>query len=240
MAVALWYTPRRNSKLYQQLKTVMLSLQTLFPDAPKLLIPHITITSNLDESKVNDILNTSYIAFNSIKGKFRSEDGTNMNTTDDNAGIDRDNIESINFIEFDKISVGSKYFQKIRMDCIKNKYLFSIVQIIREMYLEKEQTNGENNMETNSDWVIENYQPHLSLVYSDMYPVSKALLLNIYQRLQDALDIEININTGEILHSGSDNDFIFGSYGWNYPGSFMVVKCVGPVDGWKILGSIDV
>ncbi len=69
---------------------------------------------------------------------------------------------------------------------------------------------------------IKDYDPHLSLVYSDEYPVDDALQRTILTRIEDVLGNSIDLS----------------DLGWNN-GKISLVNCEGPVSNWEILGSRD-
>lgn len=78
-------------------------------------------------------------------------------------------------------------------------------------------------------WSAVEYDPHLSLVYSDIYPIDKALWRTIKTRVQDYLNID-NCDSDELVDNG---------LGWD-GGVFKLVLCEGDVRDWIVLGSVDV
>lgn len=77
-----------------------------------------------------------------------------------------------------------------------------------------------------AEWSSSEYDPHLSLVYSEMYPIDNALWRTIKTRIQDYLDLE-------------SDDFADNSLRWD-GGVLKLVLCEGDVDDWITLGSVDV
>lgn len=77
-----------------------------------------------------------------------------------------------------------------------------------------------------AEWSSTEYDPHLSLVYSEMYPIDNALWRTIKTRIQDYLDLD-------------SDDFADNSLGWD-GGVLKLVLCEGDVNDWITLGSVDV
>lgn len=80
-----------------------------------------------------------------------------------------------------------------------------------------------------SEWSISEYDPHLSLVYSDLYPIDNALWRTIKTRIEDYLNIE-NCDDPELIDNGLNWD----------GGVLKLVLCEGEVKDWIVLGSVDV
>ncbi|KAK6456093.1 2',3'-cyclic-nucleotide 3'-phosphodiesterase [Scheffersomyces xylosifermentans] len=80
-----------------------------------------------------------------------------------------------------------------------------------------------------ADWSTNEFDPHLSLVYSDIYPIDKALWRTIKTRIQDYLNIE-NCDADDLTDNG---------LGWD-GGVLKLVLCEGDVANWITLGSVDV
>ncbi|CCE82948.1 Piso0_002717 [Millerozyma farinosa CBS 7064] len=79
-----------------------------------------------------------------------------------------------------------------------------------------------------SHWSQDEYDPHLSLVYSNLYPIDNALWRTIKTRIQDYLNID---------HCDSD-DLIDNGLDWDN-GVLKLVLCEGDVNDWVVLGSVD-
>lgn len=215
MGIALWFVPHTNSPVFDTLQSLILSLQTLFPDAPS-FEPHLTITSQLkcqSQDEVNKLLTSCVAALGAIKNNIKDGD------------------ESI--VSFSGVSIGKGYFTKVRLICNDNKYLMGVAQVIREVFVAE-------NPEDASQWLLQEFQPHVSLVYSDMYHVNQALERVVAQRIEDALDQQLI--KSDVAGERNQCTWHFGHSmkGWGLPGAFKVVRCEGPVEEWEILGSAEV
>ncbi|EGW34117.1 2',3'-cyclic-nucleotide 3'-phosphodiesterase [Spathaspora passalidarum NRRL Y-27907] len=82
-----------------------------------------------------------------------------------------------------------------------------------------------------ADWSLNEFDPHLSLVYSNIHPIDNALWRTIKTRISDYLDID-NVD------SDSFNSGVSG-LGWD-GGVLKLVLCEGDVNDWIVLGSVDV
>lgn len=82
---------------------------------------------------------------------------------------------------------------------------------------------------TAARWSGDEFDPHLSLVYSDIHPIDSALWRTIKTRVQDYLNID---------NCESDD---FDDYGMAWDGGVLkMVLCEGDVRDWVTLGSVDV
>ncbi|SCU81506.1 LAME_0B07404g1_1 [Lachancea meyersii CBS 8951] len=215
MGVAVWFIPHDGSTVYETLQSLILSLQTLFPDAPA-FEPHLTITSQLkcnSKEDVQQILTSCMAAFGAIKSSLKDDNET--------------------MVSFTGAGIGKGYFTKVRLICAENKYLMGIAQIIRELFVAE-------NAEEASQWLLEEFQPHVSLVYSDMYHVNQALERVIAQRIEDTLDLSLQENA--VAGEQNQKSWSFGRRvaGWSLAGTFKVVRCEGPIQQWQVLGSVEV
>ncbi|SCU79488.1 LADA_0B01002g1_1 [Lachancea dasiensis] len=215
MGIALWFEPHANSTEHQTLQSLIYSLQTLFPDAPA-FEPHLTITSQLKCHSVSDvqqILTSCVAAVGAIRAKVKEDK------------------ESL--VSFVGAGIGKGYFTKVRLLCYENKYLMGIAQVIRELFVAE-------SPELASQWLLEEFRPHVSLIYSEMYHVNQALERVITQRIEDALDLLLHPNA--VAGEQNQKSWSFGSSvsGWGVPGVFKVVRCEGPVQEWEVLGSVEV
>ncbi|CAL9729528.1 2',3'-cyclic-nucleotide 3'-phosphodiesterase [Monosporozyma unispora] len=214
MSIALWYCPPSGSVAYEILSQLISSLQTMFPNSP-LFEPHITIATQLlciDKDARNQVLTSCVAAIQSIN-KELIKNGK------------RDPL-----VSFKSCSIGKKFFKKVTLDCNENKYLMSIAKIIQEMYSDTELSDS-----------TDSFHPHVSLLYSDVKPMSKAYSRIIQQRVQDTLDIELDeveVNDENTQMSWDVNSKNVIS--WNIPGTFKIVNCEGPIEQWEVLGSVDV
>lgn len=218
MTIALWYCPLQGTPAYETLELIIISLQSLFPNSP-VFEPHITITSDLVCSTgddVNKILTSCVAAIRSVRNQQR---------------------QAPTLISFKACSVGKHYFRKVVLECNENRYLYSIAQVMREVYVEIEDASRSQRAAT---WARDEFKPHLSLLYSDVTPISQAFLRVIQQRIEDVLNIQM------VRHQGNRDTQLYWDFpqqpalSWGLPGTFKVVRCEGPVENWRVLGKTDV
>ncbi|CAI4063979.1 hypothetical protein SUVZ_07G4710 [Saccharomyces uvarum] len=243
MAIALWYCPPQGSVAYETLQMLIFSFQTLFPNSP-VFEPHITVTSHLvcnSRDDVNKILTSCAAAIQSIRShQTTAKKGHKAQASHAAAAA------AMPLVSFNGCSIGKGYFKKIVLECNKNNILYGIAQIMREMYVE---IDTETRSSRAATWVHEEFQPHVSLLYSDIHPVSQASLRVVQQRIEDALDVQLvtrekgkgsgNADGSNEVQTRWDFD-VSSSLSWNIPGTFKVVNCVGPVEEWVVLGRVDV
>lgn len=79
-----------------------------------------------------------------------------------------------------------------------------------------------------AEWVEKEYQPHLSLAYSNLWPIDNALWRTIRTRVSDHLGVD------DVEEGLQDKGF-----GWDL-GVLKLVLCEGDVSEWIVLGSVDV
>ncbi|CDO96143.1 unnamed protein product [Kluyveromyces dobzhanskii CBS 2104] len=211
MGISLWLCPYRQSSEHETLKTLIGSLQTLFPNSP-LFEPHVTVCSGLTcESieEIHNVLEMAHHAINAVKSKINNENP---------------------LVEFDGFNIGKKYFEKCRLECKPNPMIYSLAKLIRSMFV------GELNIDT---WLFEEFHPHLSLAYSDIYPMDQAMIRLIRQRVEDLFDVA----TYEVKPHDRDQDAYKLQHtlsGWSFPLTFKVVRCEGPVEEWEVLSEVTV
>lgn len=81
-----------------------------------------------------------------------------------------------------------------------------------------------------ANWCASDYKPHLSLVYSDLYPIDTALWHTVRSRVLDYLSIDT---------CDSPNwDDVGNGLSW-LGGLLQLVLCEGDVSDWVVLGSVD-
>ncbi|CCC70455.1 hypothetical protein NCAS_0E03850 [Naumovozyma castellii] len=220
MSVALWFCPAPGTPAYETLTLLIQSLQTLFPDSP-VFEPHVTVVTNLsapNTDEVNKILMSCVAAMNSIKSSL-IDDGTPL-------------------ITFQKCSIGRTFFKKIILECQLNSYLISIAQIMREMFVESDQDDSIRR-EKASNWVRDEFKPHVSLLYSEISRISPAFSKTIEQRIEDTLDVRMTLVDGS-LNPKWEFDRIPANISWGIPGVFKVVRCEGPIEEWEVLGATTI
>ena len=97
---------------------------------------------------------------------------------------------------------------------------------------------------THAESEVVKFEPHVSLLYSDVTPISQAYVRMIEQRIEDTLDLSLlKVTDKDLLTPGTQTKWEFSresSLGWNIPGTFKVVKCEGPVYDWEVLGRTDI
>ncbi|SCU90129.1 LAMI_0E00738g1_1 [Lachancea mirantina] len=219
MAVALWFVPQASSNTYVALQSLILSLQTLFPDAPS-FEPHLTVTSQLKcetREQAHEILAACVAAVEAVRGAVgRGGDATSQD-----------------LVAFSGVGIGKSYFRKVRLECVANKYLVSVAQLMRELFVC-------DSAEQASHWAVREFAPHVSLVYSDVYHVNQAVRRVLVQRIEDALDGELRPCAA--VADGDDAAWLCARQlrGWGLPGQFKVVRCEGGVAEWQVLASVEV
>ncbi|KAI3405009.2 CPD1 [Candida oxycetoniae] len=80
-----------------------------------------------------------------------------------------------------------------------------------------------------AEWAESEYHPHLSLVYSNLWPIDNALWRTIKTRITDYLGVE-DVDAEGMQDMG---------YGWD-GGVLKLVLCEGEVYEWIVLGSVDI
>lgn len=115
----------------------------------------------------------------------------------------------------------------VRKSRLKKKHSASPEpSVLNPIDMEKIQTEAATAA---ADWSAHEYDPHLLLAYSDLYPIDKALWRTIKTRILDYLNIE-NCESDDVNDNG---------YGWD-GGVLKLVLCEGDVTEWITLGSVDI
>lgn len=193
------------------MNSLIIGINPLFENAPQ-FEPHITITSNLSINSISDVNTVLQSSLAAISG---------------GSELDID-------IKFNSLVINHKnsYFKKIYLSLIKSKNLAGLATIIRELYVEY--PNLKNQAEAKysaQDWCNDQFDPHLSLVYTNLNHFDNALIRTIKTRVEDLLDTDpLFFENGELL----DYDL-----GWKN-GVLKIVRCEGPVEEWQILGKVDI
>lgn len=225
IGVSLWLQPAPESLLYDAIKSTIDGLKPLFDDAPS-FPPHITITSNImipnqnGQSHIDSVLDRALAAAKSVPH------------------VD---------VVFTDIKYGARFFKKVYFQAQSTPELLSLAMVSRENFVclpelrrsklaekargvpstltqeeEDEHTSREAAHEA-AKWAKNEYDPHVSLVYSDAYPIEEALQQTVDTRLKDVF--------GEnYAHKG---------IGWT-GGRLSLVRCEGPVEDWQVLGYRDI
>ncbi|KAF5092476.1 hypothetical protein D0Z00_004568 [Geotrichum galactomycetum] len=236
IGVSLWLMPPPNSLLGDALTSTINGLKPLFHDAPG-FAPHITITSNIAVSRQNTQRHVASI-LDRARAAAASVDHLDVIVT----GI------VFNGTQFFK----KVYFQAQRRPELLSLALISREEFVYlpelQQRVRQEQTWAESNRpraaaateptavspEQNealvqeaaqraSTWVRNEYDPHVSLVYSSIYPIDEAVQQTIDTRLRDVF---------------GDN-YAEKGIGWT-GGRLALVECEGPVEQWKVLGYRDI
>ncbi|EDO19217.1 hypothetical protein Kpol_1050p76 [Vanderwaltozyma polyspora DSM 70294] len=236
MGIALWFCPVTGSQVYDSIDLLIHSLQTLIPNSP-LFEPHITITSGLNitsQDDVNKILTYCVAAMDSVKPRVNA--GSPRSNGLRSSGSASGSTSGFELVKFKNLTIGKQFFKKVYMECDDNKYLMSIAKIMREMFVE----NGDEI--DVQQWLDEQFKPHMSLLYSNVSPVSRVHQRLIKQRVEDAFDVPM-IETTRTLPSDIQAQWDLLQIpliSWGSPGTFKIVRCEGPVEQWEILGKADV
>lgn len=214
LRVALWLQPRPNTPIYEALYQTIGGLRPLFADGRK-FEPHVTIVSGITaktQSDVDNILDRASAAAKSV------------------SGLD---------VVVCGLTFGSMFFRKVVLEVQARPEIVSLAAICREQFVVMPRLIGQsNNYHALSDseqssiqtdasneavsWVENDYKPHISLVYSNIYPVTEDLRRTVHQRLSDVFG----------------NTYATRGIGWT-GGRLALVWCEGDVTDWKILGYRD-
>lgn len=81
-----------------------------------------------------------------------------------------------------------------------------------------------------AEWSMAEFDPHLSLVYSDLHPIDTALWHTIRSRVLDYLSVEDCDLAALDVHGNG--------FSWE-GGVLKLVLCEGDVKDWVVLGSVD-
>lgn len=196
-------------------------MTTLFDEAI-IFEPHITVTSDIEintNQDVNRVLNSALAAMNSIKDINGKKRELHQNTEP--------------LIQFKKLEFGKRMFEKVYMSIDNRPNLLSFARIIRELFVEfpkyKDQPNPQQLAMSQADsWSVNDFKPHLSLVYSNLYNINSALARTIKARIEDLLSVNIDEDNNLL------DTLVFPGLG-----TLRLVKCEGPVKSWEILGELD-
>lgn len=248
LGVALWLCPKKNSQVHEKLTTLSQSITTLFPGQPPKFEPHITITTNvmidLENSEktkddVNRILSSCVAAISSLPKN-------------------HSNLVTLGRINSQRKYFKKLYFQ-VRRDpnlisfaqIIRELFVILPSELDREnrrvnphLFVQSKSKSKNKDIPTKpletgpirrratdeaAEWSISEFDPHLSIVYSDLYPIDNALWRTIKTRVQDYLSIE----------NCEDEDLVDNGLTWD-GGVLKLVLCEGDVADWITLGSVEV
>lgn len=98
-----------------------------------------------------------------------------------------------------------------------------------EVALDMDRIRNELALEA-AKWSLEEYDPHLSLVYSNLHPIDSALWHTIRSRISDYLSVEdCDLEVWDTQENGLSWD----------GGVLKLVLCEGDPSSWPVLGSVD-
>lgn len=112
---------------------------------------------------------------------------------------------------------------------------------MREVYVEVDDASRTQRAAT---WARDEFKPHLSLLYSEVYPISQAFARVIQQRIEDALNVQMVKEPQENTSNAHQLQWSFtnepDSVQWSRPSTFKVVRCEGPASHWRVLGGTSI
>ncbi|KAK9446474.1 2',3'-cyclic-nucleotide 3'-phosphodiesterase [Limtongia smithiae] len=207
--LSLWLSPPPSSPTCPALTKLIADLaSTHFPGpspAPApVFTPHITITSNIPEDKVDPLAVVTTVA----------AVATAPLSTDISATV---------------VDTGPAYFKKIFLRIAPVSGLLEMARIARENFVCSFQPELDEPSVAAEIWLRAEYDPHLSLVYTDEWPLSSekldAVSALVFQALAGVVD-------------SSDDDAAIGKL-WR-GGRVELVKTTGPADTWQVLAHCDI
>lgn len=230
------------------------SLATLFPGQAPKFDPHITITSNIKidlnnpHDDVDKILSASATALNSLPqnhsplitlGRVNSQRKFFKKlyfqaSKDPNLLSFTRIMRELFVILPSKIDIENQkvnphlYTKDNHGNSIKRRPLKKgkHSELIETKPLDMERLNREAAEEA-AQWINE-FDPHLSLAYSDIYPIDNALWRTIKTRIQDYLNID----------DCDSEDLVDNGLSWD-GGVLKLVLTEGDVNDWIVLGRVD-
>lgn len=241
IGVSLWLQPPPNSLLGDALTSTINGLKPLFHDAPG-FAPHITITSNIAVSRQNT---QRHVA--SILDRARA-----AAASVDHLDVVVSNIVFNGTQFFKKVYFQAQRRPELLSLALISREEFVYLPDL-QMKVRQNQAWDESNRPVNSsappktrtelntisdeqneklvqeaaqhasEWVRNEYDPHVSLVYSGVYPIDEAVQQTIDTRLRDVF---------------GDN-YAEKGIGWT-GGRLALVNCEGPVEQWTVLGYRDI
>lgn len=244
--------------MYDRLTTLMGSISTLFPGQPPRFDPHITITSNVSidldnpHDDVDQVLSASAVALNSLpknhanlitlgridsQRKFFKKLYFQANTDPNLISFTRiirelfvilpAKIEQENQKENPHLYTKDHHGNLVKKNPTKKDKNHKIDESIPTKELDMNKLKQEAALEA-AEWSQNEFDPHLSLVYSDIYPIDSALWRTIKTRIQDYLNIE-DCDAEDLFDNGLSWD----------RGVLKLVLTEGDVNDWIVLGSVD-
>lgn len=234
------------------------SLNTVFPGLPPRFEPHITISTNLavdlanPKDDVNKILSLCAAALSLLPKAANHEHWIRLGRVNSQ----RKYFQKLYFQVLDEPTLFSfarivqelfvllpaktdaehkqknphLYHKDHSGNLVRRKPLTKSKEPAREVEVDVGKLQRELAQEA-AAWAVGEYNPHLSLVYSDLYPIDNALWHTIRLRVLDYLGID-NCDLDSWNEEGN-------GLSWD-GGVLKLVLCEGDVNEWVVLGSVDV
>ncbi|KAK9323448.1 2',3'-cyclic-nucleotide 3'-phosphodiesterase [Lipomyces orientalis] len=191
--LSLWLCPPPTSPIYAGLESLIGELSDdLFGGAAPKFSPHVTITSNIPvRADANSVVEYAASLIN-----------TGLQT------------------EVAHVAYGPAFFKKIYLRIAKRPELVRLAGEVRRayVYLAAENLPAQEADEKARAWEANDFDPHLSLVYSDEWPISDDKKAYIEGRLDK-------------LFSETDKAWVGGR--------ISLVTTIGPADKWHVLAYKD-
>ncbi|GEQ69285.1 hypothetical protein JCM33374_g2956 [Metschnikowia sp. JCM 33374] len=259
LGVALWLCPKKNTSLSDKLDVLMGSLATVFPGQVPAFEPHITITTNINldlnnaKDEVDRILSACCIALDSLPRTGMDSAWVKLGRVASQKKFFKklylQVLRDPTLISFARI-VRELFVILPEMTelehKVKNPHLFhtdahgNIVRRKRssskssksktvDVALDMPRIQHDSALEA-ARWSADEYDPHLSLVYSNLHPIDNALWHTIRSRVSDYLSLEdCDSEEWDVQGNGLEWD----------GGVLKLVLCEGDVSEWAVLGSVD-
>lgn len=234
------------------------SLNTVFPGQPPLFEPHITITSNLavdlknPKDDVDRILSACCIALDSLPRSKSHGHWIRLGRVNSKRKYFKklyfQVLRDPTLVSFARIvrelfvilpdkteqEHKTKNPHLFRKDSSGNLLRRRILQTLKkdepvEKAIDLSRIQTELALEA-AVWSDQEYDPHVSLVYSELHPIDNALWHTIRSRVLDYLSID-NCDLEELNYEGN-------GLSWD-AGVLKLVLCEGDVNDWVVLGSVD-
>ncbi|KAK9365662.1 2',3'-cyclic-nucleotide 3'-phosphodiesterase [Lipomyces kononenkoae] len=193
--LSLWLSPPQSSPIYSALDSLIADLANdLFAPAAPRFSPHITLTSDIPVDLDPDAVIQS---LPSSSPPLRIEIQKN-------------------------VAYGPAYFKKIYLRIAKTPDLIQLAGECRRMLVYVPNNAGDDNdAEAKArQWQTTEYDPHLSLVYSDEWPITDDNKSHVQAKLEALFDQ------------------LGGTTSW-VGGTISLVKTIGPVQDWQLLAFKD-
>lgn len=210
IGISLWLCPKPSSQIHETLSSLSTGLVSICSESSR-VEPHITITSGLAINSHADVRTVLESAIAALGHEIRLH-------------VKLTSLE---------LQAKNHYFKKLFLRVEKSRNLVSFSTILRELYVELPTLKNEAEAKYSAqDWARDEFDPHVSLLYTNMSHFDNALQRTIVTRVEDYLGIgDIEPNT--------PNELDIYELGWT-GGVLKIVNCEGPVSEWQILGTADI